>query len=573
MHHPTAAPATVQNVNGQCFYSSTIFKRSVDAVLRKPKMISKFFKHTSIAAVFAAAILTFATPTASTAQVTAFKQAVAEAAARDADVAAFYRGNGFQPIWTGQDADDLHRRKALMAALSQADMHGLPTLRYDTDELMQAMRAARSTRDLGFLEVAITQTFLRYARDIQTGAVIPSQIDPGIVREVPYRDRTSYLISVAGHQNPSAFMASLAPDTQEYRALLKTKLQMEQIIAEGGWGPDVRRTSLKPGDTGADVVALRNRLIAMGYMPRNVKSVYDMDLEKAVQRFQASHGLEQDGVAGEGTISEINVKPQARLRSIMVALERERWLNRDRGARHILVNLADFHARIIDDGHETFRTRSVVGKNASDRRTPEFSDVMEHMVINPSWFVPRSIATKEYLPRLRANPNAVSHLVITDRRGQRVNRNAVDFSQYSARNFPFDMRQPPSRSNALGLVKFMFPNKYNIYLHDTPEKHLFSREVRAYSHGCVRLADPFDFAYELLSRQEADPEGHFQRILRTGVETKVDLVQPVPVHLIYRTAQTDEKGRIEYRRDVYGRDAKIWSALQDAGVVLPDVQG
>ena len=543
--------------------------------LERHGMISTLFKRFPFLAFAAAAAIsvTVLAPVSANAQVTAFKQAVAEAASRDADIAAFYRASGFQPIWTGGDADDLDRRKALMQALRTADMHGLPAARYDQDGLMRKMREARSVRDLGLLEVELTKTFLSYARDIQTGALIPSQIDAGIVREVPYRDRSSYLLSIARTDDPSAFISGLAPNTKEYRALLKQKLRLEHLIAEGGWGPKVRASSLEPGDEGGDVVALRNRLIAMGYMPRNVKGSYDTDLVKAVQRFQSRHGLEQDGVAGAGTMTEINVDPQTRLRAVLVALERERWLNRDRGERHILVNLADFHARIIDDGHETFRTRSVVGKNVSDRRSPEFSDVMEHMVINPSWFVPRSIATKEYLPQLQQNPNAVRHLVITDVNGRRVDREAVDFTRYSTRSFPFDMRQPPGRSNALGLVKFMFPNKYNIYLHDTPQKHLFAREVRAYSHGCIRLADPFDFAYALLAAQEDDPEGYFQGILRTGSETKVELDQPVPVHLIYRTAQTDERGHIEYRRDVYGRDAKIWDALSEAGVTLGEVQG
>jgi murein L,D-transpeptidase YcbB/YkuD len=193
---------------------------------------------------------------------------------------------------------------------------------------------------------------------------------------------------------------------------------------------------------------------------------------------------------------------------------------------------------------------------------------MDHLVINPSWYVPRSIATKEYLPQLKRNRNAVSYLEITDSSGRPVNRGAVDFSRYTARSFPFSMRQPPSNSNALGLVKFMFPNKYNIYLHDTPAKDLFSRESRAFSHGCIRLADPFDFAYELLSRQTDDPEGYFQGVLQTGKETRVNLAEPVPVHLIYRTAFTDARGRIQYRRDVYGRDARIWDALERAGVAL-----
>ena len=215
----------------------------------------------------------------------------------------------------------------------------------------------------------------------------------------------------------------------------------------------------------------------------------------------------------------------------------------------------------------------MIGQNRTDQRSPEFSDVMDHMVINPSWYVPRSIMTKEYLPQLQSNPNAARHLIITDRAGRQVNREEVDFTQYSTRNFPFDMRQPPGASNALGKVKFMFPNKYNIYLHDTPAKSLFNREVRAFSHGCIRLADPFDFAYALLSRQSDDPRGLFHSVLNSGRETRVELEQPVPVHLIYRTALISSRGNVEFRRDVYGRDAKIWNALSQAGVVLTPVQG
>jgi murein L,D-transpeptidase YcbB/YkuD len=343
-------------------------------------------------------------------------------------------------------------------------------------------------------------------------------------------------------------------------------------MARGGWGPQVPGRKLEPGDSGEAVIALRNRLMAMGFLGRSATQTYDTAIQAAVQQFQLAHGLNPDGVAGEGTLTEINRPVDYRLRSLIVAMERERWLNRPRGSRHIVVNLTDFKAWIIDDNKVTFETRSVVGMNAHDRRSPEFSDVMEFMVINPSWHVPRSIAVKEYLPALKRNPNAVRHLVITDVRGRRVDRGAVDFAQYSTTNFPFDMRQPPSRGNALGLVKFMFPNKYNIYLHDTPAKNLFSREVRAYSHGCIRLQQPFDFAYALLARQTADPEAYFQEKLRSGAETRVNLAEPVPVHIIYRTAFTSAKGVTQYRRDIYGRDGRIWSALSNAGVVLRAVQ-
>ena len=311
----------------------------------------------------------------------------------------------------------------------------------------------------------------------------------------------------------------------------------------------------------------------MGYMRRSATLTYDGVIEAAVQQFQAEHGLEADGVAGKGTIAEVNKPALARLKSVVVAMERERWLPVERGARHVLVNQTDFTAKIVDHGNVTFETRSVIGKNQGDRRSPEFSDEMEHMVINPSWYVPRSIVTKEYLPQLKANPNAAGHIEITDSRGRRVDRSAVDFTQFTARTFPFAMRQPPSGRNALGLVKFMFPNKYNIYLHDTPAKNLFSREVRAYSHGCIRLAQPFEFAYALLARQNEDPKAFFHRVLNTGKETKVELEQNVPVHIIYRTAIVSSKGRAEFRRDVYGRDAKVWAALERAGVVLSSVQG
>jgi murein L,D-transpeptidase YcbB/YkuD len=198
---------------------------------------------------------------------------------------------------------------------------------------------------------------------------------------------------------------------------------------------------------------------------------------------------------------------------------------------------------------------------------------MEFMVINPSWYVPRSIATREYLPQLQRNSGAVSHLEIRDSNGRVVNRNNVNFANYNARTFPFSMRQPPSTQNALGLVKFMFPNQYNIYLHDTPAKSLFGHNTRAYSHGCIRLNDPFDFAYALLAAQESDPEAFFQSRLRTGAESRVNLETHVPVHIVYRTAFTDVTGTPQFRRDIYGRDGRIWTALEQEGVALRAAQG
>ncbi len=514
----------------------------------------------------------FVTPQVVAAEGTAFKQAVAEASARDKDIAAFYKDNGYEGIWTGTKSRDKARRSELFKALKNSADHGLPTSRYDTEGLATRLKSARTPRDLGQIEVEMSRVFLQYARDIQTGALVPSQVDKLIVRTVPYRDRKSYLVNLA-KSSPSGFFKALAPNTKEYTALMKQKLVLEKLLAKGGWGATVKAKKLEPGDSGSAVVALRDRLTRMGYLKRSAGQTYDEKMTKAVVQFQADHGLAQDGIVGPGTLGEINTSVQTRLQSVIVAMERERWVNKERGKRHIEVNLTDFTAKVIDNGKVTFSTRSVIGARDQKRQSPEFSDQMEFMVINPSWFVPRSIAIGEYLPELQQDPYAVNHLIITDRSGRQVDRSSVDFSKYTQQSFPYAMRQPPSRSNALGLVKFMFPNKYNIYLHDTPAKNLFGRETRAYSHGCIRLADPFDFAHVLLARQTRDPEGFFQAQLATGKEVQVDLEQPVPVHIIYRTAFANGKGQMQYRRDVYGRDARIWDALSQAGVALRAVQG
>jgi murein L,D-transpeptidase YcbB/YkuD len=198
---------------------------------------------------------------------------------------------------------------------------------------------------------------------------------------------------------------------------------------------------------------------------------------------------------------------------------------------------------------------------------------MEYMAINPSWGVPRSIIVKEYLPLLQANPNAVAHLQVIDGSGRVVPRGAVNFASYSGKTFPFGLRQPPSDGNALGIVKFMFPNENNIYLHDTPSKNLFDNEVRAYSHGCIRVGDPLDLAYALLARQTDDPKGVFQAARDTGKETNIQLEQKIPVHLVYFTAFPDAGGEVRYRADVYGRDAALFDALVEAGLELPAKSG
>ncbi|WP_104069809.1 L,D-transpeptidase family protein [Albidovulum inexpectatum] len=501
-----------------------------------------------------------------------YRLALAEAAAGRPAIARFYREHDYAALWTAPEAQV--RRGALISALERAEEHGLPSFAPRSRDLLARLGAMQTQADRAQLEVAMSAAFLDYARALHSGVLTPAKVDPGIVREVPRLDPLKLLQDFA-RSEPRAYLRALAPQVPQYDQLRRAMLDLREVIAAGGWGPAVPGgKKLAPGDTGARVVALRDRLIRMDYLRPTLSAVYEREIQKAVQQFQLDHGLTPDGIAGPSTLAEINVGPEERLRSVLVALERLRWMNGlDLGERHVWVNIPDFTAKVIDDGKQRFETITVVGKDQPDRRSPEFSDLMEYMVINPTWNVPRSIAVKEYLPKLKKNPNAVRHLRITDRRGRVIDRSKVDFTQFTARNFPFNMSQPPDDDNALGLVKFMFPNPWNIYLHDTPSKSLFSREVRAFSHGCIRLGQPFEFAYVLLERQSDDPKVEFHRHLRTGRETTVPLEQPVPVHIVYFTAWPDRFGQVRFRRDVYGRDGRIFDALRAAGLEFDALRG
>ncbi len=504
------------------------------------------------------------------AQSTAFKQAVALAAANDPAVLEFYKERNFKPIWTGNS--DRQRRRAFLDAASKAWVHGLPAGRYDAAQLKKDFGAIKSAKARGTLEVETSKKFLQYAQDIQSGILEPLKIDKELYVKPPRRDRLKTLIAFT-KSSPQSFIKSLPPKHLDYQRLLKEKARLEKIVGRGGWGPKVGGKALKPGQNNKRVVELRRRLTALGYKKLGTSPEYNETLQKSVQVFQVDHGLNPDGVAGGTTLKALNVSAQTRLQQVIVGLERQRWLNKPRGKRHIFVNQADFRAHVMDNGKPTLTTRVVVGK-AGKFRTPEFSDEMTHMVINPTWHVPKSIARKEYLPMLQKDPNALARqgLRMTDVNGQRVDPSTLDYSQYDVTNFPFDLKQPPSRGNALGLVKFMFPNKFNIYLHDTPSKSLFARDTRAYSHGCVRVQKPFELAYTLLKPLTNDPKGLFHGHLDTGRESVVDLKAPIPVHLVYHSAWVTSGGRPNYRADTYGRDRKIFGALQKAGVVLHAVR-
>ena len=481
----------------------------------------------------------------------------------------FYSENDYELIWFGNNELASQRRAELVNSLQSASFHGLPGKKYQVNSLLSKLSTSDSLFEIGLLEGLFMIAFTEYASDLDTGVLIPSEVDTDIVRQINFKDTDFYIQGLLS-RNPYDYFRSLGPQSSEYARLLVEYQKLSEIIRNGGWSNIATDRILRFGDSGDDVVAIRNRLFDQGYMPNSISTKFDKKLLKAVQKYQSDHGLIPDGIVGEGTILELNITAEQRLSSIIVALERERWLGDTLGQRHIWVNLADFKAKIIEDHAVVFETRTVLGVNDESMRSPEFSDKMEYMVVNPTWHIPVSIAKNEYLPELKKDPEALPFLKLFDSSGSLVDRESIDFSILGKNYFPYEMKQLPSTTNALGLVKFMFPNPYNIYLHDTPAKDLFMKEVRDFSHGCIRLHEPFDFAYALLEKQTDEPQSEFQNALKSQEETIILLSKSVPVHITYRTAFTKAGGGIEFRRDIYGRDKKIYDALLELGLELSE---
>ena len=533
----------------------------------------------------------------------------AEAALRDALVRevgyrhdgalAAYAARGFAPIWMSPDGTVADAALILVDFLRRADEHALPSMKYRGEELAQ--RLAGRPGDPAGLEAELTAAFLAYAGDVSSGVLDPGEVDANLHVEPERPDPAALLTGAARAANMAAYLDGLAPADPLYRRLVERYRAFRSVAGADIWGaPLGAGPTLRLGDRGPRVAAARARLTAMGDLDPNAydqpavyhqraldrdgarlataevttdvlvgspaggfdPASFDRPMEEALRRFQARHGLNQDGLIGPATLAQLNVSPTTRAEQIAVSLERLRWLNRDLGDRYVLVNQAGFEMQVIERGRPVFSSRVIIGETGR-HQTPEFSDTMSHLIVNPSWHVPMSIARNEILPKLKEDPSYLA------RQGMRLvgaDADEIDWWNVTPDSFPGRVTQRPGDANALGSVKFMFPNKYSIYLHDTPTKHLFDRDVRAFSHGCVRVERPHEFAEYLLSGQVANPGGYFDGVLARGRERRIDLERPLPVHLTYRSAWIDEDGVEQFRGDIYARDRKIAAALQAAGV-------
>ncbi|MFH2099004.1 MAG: L,D-transpeptidase family protein, partial [Pseudomonadota bacterium] len=364
-----------------------------------------------------------------------------------------------------------------------------------------------------------------------------------------------------------AALENLAPPYPCYQGL---RTAYESLLPEMGKPvlPKVTGVSmLRPGSRGPAVGRLQVRLAALGYLPENQPEdapFFGPRTEEAVRRFQEDHRLSADGLAGPTTLETINADPADRARTIAVNLERWRWLPHDLGRRYILVNTADFSLKVVEDGKTVLAMRAIVGKPY--RRTPVFSARMTYMVLAPYWNVPPKIAIHDKLPLIRKDPAWLSenHMRVFSGWGaesREVDPAEVNWKALPVGRFPYHLRQDPGPGNALGTMKFMFPNKYNVYIHDTPAHELFDKAQRAFSSGCIRIQEPMKLALYL---QRTDPrwnEESLGKVIEAGVETTVSLPEPLPVHVLYWTAWVDEAGELVFRPDLYGRDEVLAQAL------------
>ena len=481
-------------------------------------------------------------------------------------ISLFYFERNYEPFWI----ENRKRLESLSRSLSEAGSHGLPEYRYPLGELKEAIFEDDPTQKAK-LELMATEAFLLFAQDISGGILKPNIIDANINVDPQRREASELLASLTESFDVSSFFENLFPRSNEYEYLVGELRRMRDILRNGSWGDPVPSgTTLQVGMTHEHVPFLRKRLSKMGYpVSQTNQRLFDEQLDASVKKFQEYHGLNPDGVFGKRSIEAINVSPKTRLVQVLVNLERMRWNNQDRGTEYVSVNQANFYAYFKSGNKKVWESRVVIGLPSN--QTAEFNDTMTHMVVNPTWHVPKSIAVDEYLPLIQKDSNfLVDNEMVLMVRGTDtiIDSSLIDMQAFTPDNFPFLIKQIPSNINALGMVKFMFPNKFSIYMHDTPMKELFFKDERTFSHGCIRLQEPFEFAYSLLRNQVVDPVNKFQEILKKEEETYINLSRNIPVYITYRTAFFDDFGQVHYRADVYGRDALVYMALADAGVSL-----
>lgn len=481
--------------------------------------------------------------------------------ARFEEMRDFYASRDGKPFWM-EDGRFEEKRDAVARVFARADEFGMDPEDYVVP-VSDAPDEQAPPEEIARAEIEMSSAVLQYALHARAGRFVPQDVsgffDPS--PEMPSAERV--LGPIAEGADIEEHLESFHPQNLQFKTL-----RAELLKALGGRGSDgpvsipASGPMLNPGDIHPDVALIRERLGAPSPENGDVE-FYDEVLADAVRAFQEKNGLAPDAIVGPSTRRAFHVAPPPDKNILIANMERWRWFPDELGEPHVRVNIPEFTVRIVHGNRVTFEERIVVGK--PENQTPIFSDEMETVVFNPFWNVPASITLKEILPIVRRNPGYIHRhnleVFISGRRAP-VDPYYVDWSNINP-NKVF-LRQPPGDDNALGNVKFLFPNRHSVYMHDTPTKHLFNQRVRAYSHGCMRVRNPRNFAEALLRDQGWSIKRINQTIASGRHDINVSLEPKIPVHIMYFTLWADENGRLQRFSDVYGHDQRVLSALRSA---------
>ncbi|HYN06446.1 MAG TPA: L,D-transpeptidase family protein [Vicinamibacterales bacterium] len=487
------------------------------------------------------------------------------------DVRAFYSHRELAPAWIGESSPS-KKAKDAWRLISLAGEHGLSAADYDEAqiarrlaELGDADTADKNQRlkNLAELEIRVSTALLALGRDVALGRTTPASIDR---RWKPRRTAPDFAASLtqAIDDRLAGWLDAIRPAHPEYAALQRALVGLKGVKQRGGW-PKVSAGVFKRDVSHQSVIALRQRLAATGELAANRRSrsrkpstTFDSQVEAAVRAFQEHHALKATGIVDAATLSAMNVTVDERLRQIALNLDRWRWMPDDFGERHLIVNIPYFHVVAREHGKTVSDIRVVVGKPGNE--TPVFSSEMHSVVFSPYWNIPDTIVTGETAPAVARDANYLARnnieiLRVSNGGAERVDPSTIDWDKPEAVE-QLAFRQRPGARNALGHVKFLFTNPYNVYLHDTPADDLFSRRGRAFSHGCVRVEEPTALAKYVLRDQTDWTEPRIHTAMNAGVEKLVKLREPIPVHIVYFTAWVDDAGGIHFQPDVYGYDKR-----------------
>ena len=488
----------------------------------------------------------------------------------------FYLHRKIKPVWVTKDGLS-NKAEVFIKTIIEADHEGLNSATYHRDDILtlladielNSVLDAFEPAKFAELELLLTDAFFSYGFHLSEGMVEPNSNNFDWHIKKPKKNLLKILQTSLHNEKLEELVDILQPHHSGYLRLKSALLKYQSIKSSGGWHKVPAGSKLRKGDAGKRIAALRSRLIISGDLADSKngnEEYFDETLEDGVKKYQARNGLKIDGVAGSNTISALNISVEDCIEKIKLNMERWRWLPQDLGERYILVNTANFELDIIENGQTVTSTRAIVGKKK--RPTPALSRKITYMELNPYWNIPHKIALNDILPCIKKDPKYLKDKSIRifenwKNGAKEINPESIDWDMVTKENFVYKLRQDPTNSNALGRVKFIFPNEFSIYLHDTPARELFSKTKRTFSSGCIRIEKPMELAAYLLTDNSKWTYEKLTAAVNSKKTRSILLSDPINIHILYWTAWVDKDGIVNFRDDIYGRDRQLNIVLNE----------